>query len=196
VNPAAQSPKVALVTGANRGIGLEVARQLGRRGHVVLLGVRDPARGETAANELRADGIRADVLTLDTTSEASVFSAAAEAARLVDRIDVVVNNAAINFEFAQAAQTPSRLPLAVLKATYETNVYGTFLVIRHFLPLLRRSEAGRIVNVSSSLGSLARQATPGSPGYGATTLATTPRRRPSTRSRSSSRASSPQPGSK
>jgi NAD(P)-dependent dehydrogenase (short-subunit alcohol dehydrogenase family) len=163
--------RVALVTGANRGVGLEVARKLGRLGYLVLVGARNAERGEAAAKELRDEGIDAEAIALDVAREASVFAAAAEVRRRFERLDLLVNNAAVNYEFAQGAWTPSQVPLDVLKATYETNVFGTFLAIRHFLPLLRASRDGRIVNVSSSLGSLTRQATPGSPGYGATTLA-------------------------
>lgn len=149
---------VALVTGANRGIGLEVARQLGRRGILVLLGVRDTTKGEAAADQLRAQGINAEVLAIDTTSEATVTAAADETANRHGRLDILVNNAGIMPEYAQGLLAPSQSPLELLRATFETNVFGSFLTIRFFLPLLRKSDAGRIVNVSSTLGSLTPQA--------------------------------------
>lgn len=163
--------KIALITGSNKGIGLEIARQLGQRGIRVLLGVRDTTKGEAAAAALRAQSIEAEVIALDTTSEASVAAALAETASRHKRLDILVNNAGIHLEFSQGLMAPSQLTLDILKATYETNVFGPFLAIRHFLPLLRKSEAGRIVNVSSTMGSLSDQSNRESAYYDLTTLA-------------------------
>ena len=150
---------VALVTGANRGIGLAVARGLAERGLSVLLGSRDPARGEAAAEVLRTDGLSARALPLDLNDDDSVLGAAATVDREVGRLDVLVNNAAVKLEFHPSA--PSHAPLDLVRATYETNVFGTIRVLQAMLPLLARSPSPRIVNVSSGLGSLTLATTEG-----------------------------------
>lgn len=142
--------KLALVTGGNKGIGLEIARQLARRGYRALIGARDPERGETAARTLQSEGLSATFLQLDVTSPSSIDTAAAAIAERFGRLDALVNNAAIAIDDAP----PSKLDIAVLRHTYETNVFGLFAVTTAMLPLLRRSPAGRIVNMSSGAGSL------------------------------------------
>jgi NAD(P)-dependent dehydrogenase (short-subunit alcohol dehydrogenase family) len=148
--------RVALVTGANKGIGLEIARQLAQRGHTVFLGARDAARGREAAEKLRAEGLDARPLPLDVTDDASVAAAAAALGKDPGRLDVLVNNAGIAIDDGP----PSRVSLDVVRRTYETNVFGVVRVTQALLPLLRRSPAGRVVNLSSSLGSLARNSDP------------------------------------
>ena len=146
---------VALVTGGNKGIGFEVARQLGRdHGMAVVLGCRDGGRGRAAAERLAAEGIDARAVVLDVTDPASV----AAAAGTLGRLDVLVNNAGI---VAAGDRRPATdVELADLRATFETNVFGPATVTRLMLPLLRRSPAGRVVNVSSGLGSLAQNSDP------------------------------------
>jgi NAD(P)-dependent dehydrogenase (short-subunit alcohol dehydrogenase family) len=151
------TPRVALVTGANRGIGFEIARQLGREGFAVLLGARNAERGAAAAARLAAEGIDARPLALDVTDAASIAAAAATVARTVGRLDVLVNNAGVILD---RGIRPSEVPLEVLRATYETNVFGAVAVTQAFLPLLRRSPAGRVVNATSELGSLAQNQNP------------------------------------
>jgi NAD(P)-dependent dehydrogenase (short-subunit alcohol dehydrogenase family) len=153
-------PLIALVTGANKGIGYETARQLGVAGATVLLGARDPERGQAAAAALRADGITAEWVRLDVTDQAAIEAAAKWIEEEYGRLDVLVNNAGIVVEWDEQ---PDRLPMAKLRATYEVNVFGVVAVTNAMLPLLRRSAAGRIVNVSSELGSLARTSDPDSP---------------------------------
>jgi NAD(P)-dependent dehydrogenase (short-subunit alcohol dehydrogenase family) len=148
--------RVAVVTGANKGIGLEIARQLAREGMRVFLGARDEARGRSAAEKLRAEGLDARPLPLDVADDASVAAAAATIARDPGRLDVLVNNAGIAIDDAP----PSRVSLDALRRTYETNVFGVVRTIQAFLPLLRCSDAGRIVNLSSGLGSLANNSDP------------------------------------
>ncbi|MEU9824066.1 SDR family oxidoreductase [Micromonospora chersina] len=144
---------IALITGANKGIGLATARQLGARGMTVLVGARDAARGREAADKLRAEGIDARLVPLEVTDAASV----AAAAELVDReyghLDVLVNNAGIIR--ADGAGLPSQTTLDTLREVYETNVFGVVAVTNALLPLLRRAPAARIVNVSSEVGSIA-----------------------------------------
>ena len=149
---------VALITGANKGIGYEVARQLGRdHGMTVLIGARDEARGREAAEKLAAEGIDARPVRLDVTDPASVEAAAQEIGHdFGGRLDVLVNNAGIALDRNPASQTD----LVTLKTTYETNVFGPFVVTKAMLPLLKASAAGRVVNVSSGLGSLAQNSDP------------------------------------
>ncbi|AUY52714.1 SDR family oxidoreductase [Streptomyces sp. CB01881] len=153
-SPNSPGSPVALVTGANKGIGFAVARELGLLGGTVYLGTRDAARGESAGRALRAEGIDARVLALDVTDDASVARAAGRLAGEVERLDVLVNNAGV----AGPEVLPSETPVAEVRAAYETNVFGVVRVTNAVLPLLRRSPAGRIVNMSSVLGSLAHGA--------------------------------------
>jgi NAD(P)-dependent dehydrogenase (short-subunit alcohol dehydrogenase family) len=150
------SARVAVVTGANKGIGFEIARQLGRAGYAVYLGARDAARGRDAAEKLRAEGLDARVLALDVTDAASVASAAAQVEKEAGRLDALVNNAAVAIDDGP----PSRVSMDVVVRTYETNVFGVVRTTQAFLPLLRRSDAGRIVNLTSGLGSLTQNSDP------------------------------------
>ena len=148
--------RVAVVTGANKGIGLEIARQLGREGITVFLGARDALRGRAAAEKLRAEGVDARPLPLDVTDDASVSAAAASLEQSEGRLDILVNNAGIAIDDGP----PSRVSLDAVRRTYETNVFGVIRTTQALLPLLRRSDAGRIVNLSSGLGSLTRNSDP------------------------------------
>jgi NAD(P)-dependent dehydrogenase (short-subunit alcohol dehydrogenase family) len=150
--------KVALITGANRGIGLEIARQLGSLGFTVLVGARDGGRGAEAADLLRREGLHACPVVLDVTDPETIRRAVREVEREFGRLDVLINNAGVALD---RGMRPSEVPAAVLRATYETNVFGPVAVLQAFLPLLRKSEAGRVVNASSELASLARSRDPG-----------------------------------
>ncbi|MFF7610179.1 SDR family NAD(P)-dependent oxidoreductase [Streptomyces parvulus] len=152
--------RIALVTGANKGIGLAAARALGARGVTVLLGAREEALGKEAADALAADGIDATALVLDVRDPAQVAAAADEIARRHGRLDILVNNAGTAGAFTGP---PSEATAADLREVYETNVFGVVTVTRAMLPLLRRSPAGRIVNLSSHLASLTLGADPASP---------------------------------
>ncbi|GAA2845783.1 SDR family NAD(P)-dependent oxidoreductase [Streptosporangium fragile] len=154
---------VALVTGANKGIGIEVARGLGRGGATVLVGARSEERGAAAAAVLAAEGIDARFVRLDVTDEASIEAAAKWIEDEYGRLDILVNNAGISHPADHAG--PSSTPVPVLRAMYETNVFGVVAVTNALLPLLRRSAAGRIVNVSSELASLAMVTDPSSVSY-------------------------------
>ncbi|MEU9738525.1 SDR family oxidoreductase [Micromonospora chersina] len=144
---------IALITGANKGIGLATARQLGARGTTVLVGARDAARGREAADKLRAAGVDARFVPLEVTDAASVAAAAELVEREYGHLDVLVNNAGI--VRADGAGLPSQTTLDTLREVYETNVFGVVAVTNALLPLLRRAPAARIVNVSSEVGSIA-----------------------------------------
>ncbi|MFD3808185.1 SDR family oxidoreductase [Streptomyces sp. NPDC058611] len=155
-----QSPRVALVTGANRGIGLEIARQLAGRGLRVLLSGRDLKAVTEAATALRNTGLDVDPLELDTTRTDSVHAAVKTVDEVHGRLDVLVNNAGIRIE--EYGRNPSEQPLHQWRETFETNLFGVVEVTNAFLPLIRRSAAGRIVNVSSLLASLSTHSDPDS----------------------------------
>ena len=148
--------KIALITGANKGIGKEIARQLGAQGLTVLLGARDAKRGEEAASELRQEGLTAHSVLLDVTDQASIDAAAKHIEAEFGKLDVLVNNAGIALDNGPA----SEMEIETLRRTYDTNVFGVFAVTKAFLPLLKKAEAGRIVNLSSGLGSLTQNSDP------------------------------------
>ncbi|MCA5894327.1 SDR family oxidoreductase [Isoptericola sp. NEAU-Y5] len=149
-----EEKKVALVTGANKGIGFAVARGLGTEGFRVAVGARDDARRDAAVEKLRADGVDAFGVALDVTSDRSVAAAAQAIDAEAGRLDVLVNNAGISGRFDGGAQDPTTLDLDVLRTVLDTNVLGVVRVTNAMLPLLERSRAPRIVNMSSDMGSL------------------------------------------
>ncbi|WP_406279071.1 SDR family NAD(P)-dependent oxidoreductase [Embleya sp. NBC_00896] len=155
------APPVALVTGANRGIGHEVARQLARRGHTVLVGARSAEAAEAAASTLRAAGLDTHPLLLDVTDPAGVVRAAAVVEERFGRLDALINNAAITYDTWQRAATAD---LEVVAEAGDTNLYGPWRTVQAFLPLLRRSAHPRIVNVSSEAASLTNMGG-GTPAY-------------------------------
>ncbi|MFS2029972.1 MULTISPECIES: SDR family NAD(P)-dependent oxidoreductase [unclassified Curtobacterium] len=152
----------ALVTGANKGIGYAIAEQLGATGMRVLVGARSDTGREEAVERLRASGVDAHGVRLDVTSDESVADAAAEVEERFARLDVLVNNAGISgpFDPVTWTQDPTTLDLDVVRQVVDVNVYGVVRVTNAMLPLLRRSPAPRIVNASSSMGSLGRQPGP------------------------------------
>ena len=151
-----QNKPIALITGANKGIGLETARQLARdHGFTVLIGARDEARGAQAVDELKAAELDAQLLLLDPSDAASVERARAEVEARFGRLDVLVNNAGTSIPEDLAA--PSTVPTSVLRELYDLNVFAVHEVTRAFWPLLQRSQGARLVNVSSMAGSLAAQ---------------------------------------
>ncbi len=152
-----EQKKVALVTGANKGIGFEVARQLARRGDTVLLGARDEARGREAEAKLKAEGFDAHFVHLDLEAAATQQTAAQFVEEKFGKLDILVNNAGVALDADFKASNVSR---DLLRKTFDTNFFGVIAVTQAFLPLLKKSAAGRIVNVSSGLGSLTQHSDP------------------------------------
>jgi NAD(P)-dependent dehydrogenase (short-subunit alcohol dehydrogenase family) len=142
--------RVALVTGANKGIGLEIARKLGEHRFTALLGTRSSERGNRAAAALRAEGLTAIALRLDVTDEASIHRAAQWISGEFGHLDVLVNNAGAAYDL----DSDGDVPLDLVRATFETSVFGLIAVTRAMLPLLERSAAPRVVNLSSRRGSI------------------------------------------
>ena len=167
--------KIALITGANKGIGLETARQLGKLGVTILVGSRDLAKGEQAAETLRSIGVEARAIKLDVVSESDRKAVAKLIKKKFGRLDILINNAAVMLDSrgdgGWAANATSTTSAKVLHDTFETNFFAVVALTQELLPLLHKSEAGRIVNLSSILGSLTLHATKGSPIYDAKTFA-------------------------
>ncbi|KAK7198154.1 short chain dehydrogenase [Novymonas esmeraldas] len=138
------------ITGGNRGIGLETARQMAKLGYKVIVSCRSEEQAKAAVEKLAADGATADYVIMDTCDESSVEKAAAEVSKKVDGVlDVLINNAG----YACPREPVTSINLAELRKCYEVNVIGSACVTNHFLPLVKKSPAGRIVNVGSIMGS-------------------------------------------
>ena len=157
--------KIAVITGANRGLGFATARRLCQSGVKVIVGARTPAKGEEAAERLRGEGFDAEPLTIDVDCQVSVHDAAKHVERRHGRVDILINNAGILPE-ATAGDAAQPLDMRMFRESFETNVFGAVSVTNAFLPLLRKSASGRIVNVSSTMGSLTEQSDRSSPYYG------------------------------
>src|SRR5882757_5545766 len=165
-----QTKKVALITGGNRGIGLETARQLGKLGITVLVGARSLAAGETAAETLKKEGIDARVIKIDMNDPADYTAVAKSIEKDFGRLDILVNNAGIFLDGRKGNETSSTSD-EVLRKTFDTNFFAVVSLTQELLPLVRKSAAGRIVNLSSILGSQTLHATKGSFIYDAKTFA-------------------------
>ncbi|MDT0683447.1 SDR family NAD(P)-dependent oxidoreductase [Roseicyclus sp. F158] len=154
--------RIALVTGANKGIGFEIARKLAEAGVHVLIGSRNRARGDTAAAALTGEGFAAERLHLDLDSSEAIAAAAATIESRLRRLDILVNNAGI-FDFGDAA--PGKASIDAVRRVMDVNFIGTLAVTQAMVPLLRAAPRATIVNLSSSMGSLAENADPEAPYY-------------------------------
>lgn len=157
--------KVALITGAYKGIGFETARQLGQKGITVVVTARDQAKADGAASKLKSEGIDAFGLKLDIGDAAHYEDAVSFLEKQFGRLDILVNNAGIMLDGEVGGNNTSRTDLDTLRKTFDTNFFGVVSLTQALLPLIRKSDAGRIVNVSSILGSLTLHSDPESPIY-------------------------------
>ena len=153
--------KIAIVTGGNRGIGFEICRQLARMGIKVILTARDESKGKDAVRKLQYEGLDVVFYSLDVTDEQSIKRLAGWVERTFNRIDILINNAAINID---EDCTALKADINKIKETMETNVYGPLRLCQALVPIMRKNNFGRIVNVSSGAGAL-NEMTTGSPGY-------------------------------
>jgi NAD(P)-dependent dehydrogenase (short-subunit alcohol dehydrogenase family) len=162
--------KIALITGANKGIGLETAKQLGKLGVTILVGARDLARGEEAVEVLRGIGVDAQAIKLDVVNETDRAAAAKYIGKEFGHLDILINNAGVMLD-PRTGNSTSTTSSKILHDTFETNFFAVIALTQTLLPLLRKSPAGRIVNLSSILASQTLHATKGSPIYDAKTFA-------------------------
>jgi NAD(P)-dependent dehydrogenase (short-subunit alcohol dehydrogenase family) len=160
----ANAKKVALITGANKGLGFEMARQLGQAGVSVLMAARDPLKGEAAAAKLRDEGLDAQFLQLEVTDPGDHAAASALLEKQFGRLDILINNAGISAEPLGSGKV-STTAGDTLRRTFDTNFFGPVALTQALLPLLKKSDAARIVNMSSILGSQTLHADPKSPIY-------------------------------
>ncbi len=160
----ANAKRIALITGANKGLGFEMARQLGQAGVKVVLAARDPKKGEAAAAKLRGEGLDAQFLKLDVTDKRDRAAASAFLEEHFGRLDILVNNAGISAEAMGTGKVSTTTEDAIHR-TFDTNFFAPVALTQVLLPLLRKSDAARIVNMSSILGSQTLHADPKSPIY-------------------------------
>jgi NAD(P)-dependent dehydrogenase (short-subunit alcohol dehydrogenase family) len=156
--------KIAFVTGGNRGLGLETARQLAQTGVEVVIGARDAKQGEAVAQKLQTEGLKVDALQFDITQPADYKKAYDYFDKKYGKLDILINNAGVSKE-TFGENSSSTVSPAVLRETFDTNFFGLVELTQTLLPLIRKAPEGRIVNLSSILGSLTLHATPGSPIY-------------------------------
>src|SRR5437763_8779726 len=156
-----EGPSIVFITGANKGIGFETARQLARRGFRIVLGARNDKAGKSAAAAIVKEGGSALFLKIDVADSASITRAAAEFSKQFDRLDVLINNAGIYPDQGLTILTLSRKQLST---TFQTNTFGPVEVTQAFLPYLRRAKAARVINLSSGYGQI-RKLSAGVPSY-------------------------------
>ena len=161
-----QNKKTALITGANRGIGFETARQLAQKGFKVLVGARSEENGKEAEAKLKAEGFDAEFVLLDVDDAKTHEAAAKYVAENYGKLDVLINNAGISLEANNgAAVQASETSADIFRKTFDTNFFNTIAVTQAFVPLIKKSDAGRIVFLSSGLGSLTLHSDSNSPIY-------------------------------
>lgn len=158
-----QQNKIAFITGANRGIGFETAKKLGELGITVILGVRDVGKGEAAVRALQALGIQANALHYDANQPSSAVAVRDAITEQYGKLDILVNNAGVLIEPLGGQNDSATVSPTILQNTFQTNVFAVIELTQTLLPLLQKSEAGRIVNLSSILGSQTLHSMPNSP---------------------------------
>lgn len=146
--------RIALVTGANRGIGLEIVRQLARLGIITVLSARDEAKARVAADKLLSEGIEVGVVPIDVDSDASVEAGLKQVDELFGRLDILVNNAGVMLDGPSTGATAANVTIDTIASTFNTNVLGPLRLTRGAIPMMQRNGYGRIVNMSSGLGAL------------------------------------------
>jgi NAD(P)-dependent dehydrogenase (short-subunit alcohol dehydrogenase family) len=157
--------KVALITGANKGIGLEMSRQLGEQGFTVLMAARNLKNAEDAAADLKAQGLEVQAINLDVTDSAQIESIAKEIGNKFDKLDVLINNAGVMLDGEWVGNETSSTSASLLHKTFDTNFFGLVELTQALLPLILKSPSGRIVNMSSIMASLTLHADSNSPIY-------------------------------
>ncbi|CAF1236755.1 unnamed protein product [Adineta steineri] len=145
----ADTNKIALITGANKGIGFEITKQLAQKGIHVLLGSRDEVRGKKAVEQLTAENLPVSLIIIDVTNQSTIDAAVNEVTNKYGHLDILINNSGV---YAKEPR-PSELTVDDIRHNFDVNFFGAFSVTKAFLPLIRKSTAGRIVNVSSGLSS-------------------------------------------
>lgn len=151
------SQKIALITGANKGLSFEISRQLAQQGIKVVMGVRDVTKGQVAVNQLLQDGLDAEFQRLDVTDTESIEAIRSYLDKTYGKLDILINNAGV---YLDSGQQPSKVSLDIIRQTLETNFIGVVAITQALLPLIYKSEAGRIVNMSSGRGSLTQHSDP------------------------------------
>ena len=146
--------RIAIVTGGNRGLGFEIGRQLAQQDITVLLAARNRTRGKAAARRLRGEGLIVEFIQLDVTKAEQIKKAAAEIRRRYGKLDILVNNAGISIDGAHGRNSTETVSTKALRKTFNVNFFGLVELTQKLLPLIRKSDAGRIVNLSSILGSM------------------------------------------
>jgi NAD(P)-dependent dehydrogenase (short-subunit alcohol dehydrogenase family) len=149
--------KIALISGANRGLGFQISRQLAQQGIKVVMGIRDVVKGQAAVNHLQQDGLDVEPQYLDVTDTESIEAIRVYIDKTYGKLDILINNAGVCLD---SGQNPSEVSLNAIRQTLETNFIGAVAITQALLPLIRESEAGRIVNVSSGRGSLTQHSDP------------------------------------
>jgi NAD(P)-dependent dehydrogenase (short-subunit alcohol dehydrogenase family) len=153
-------PKIAFITGANRGLGFETARELGEKGVTVIMGARDQAKGEAAAKKLADKGMKTEAVVFDVDSQSDHKKIFDYIEKKYGKLDILVNNAGISLDNKDGKNHTSTTSSEILHKTFETNFFNVVLLTQTLLPLIRKSSAGRIVNLSSLLGSLTEHSDP------------------------------------
>jgi len=146
--------RIALVTGANRGLGLETSRQLAQQDILVLMGCRNASKGRLAAKELLKEELPVEFIHLDVTKSELIKNTVASIKKRFGKLDILVNNAGISKDEAQGSNSTATVPSRVLRQIFEVNLFGLVELTQKLLPLIQKSNGGRIVNISSIMGSL------------------------------------------